>query len=58
MLNPSIVVKGGEWIAEQVRQQDNIPPEIEVKIFPIIKGYSSHQIIQHIRDGEPAHADS
>jgi ribose 5-phosphate isomerase B len=56
MLSPSVVVKGGEWLAEQVREQDEIPPQVVVKIFPAVRGYSSHQIIQHIREGEPAHA--
>jgi len=56
VLKPSIVVKGGEWLAEEVRAQDQIPPEIEIKIFPIVKRYSSSHIIQQIRDGESAAA--
>jgi len=43
MLRPSIVVKGGEWLAEQVRVQDEIPSDVEIKIFPVVKGYSSEQ---------------
>lgn len=52
LLRPAIVVKGGEWLAEQVRQQDEIPEDVDVKIFPTIKGYSSSTIIQKIKDGE------
>jgi len=52
LLRPSIVVKGGEWLAEQVRQQDEIPEEVDIKIFPLIKGYSSTTIIKKIKDGE------
>lgn len=58
LLRPSTVVKGSEWRSEQVRDQDEIPPEIEVKIFPIVKGYSSTQIIQQIRDKELAHVEA
>jgi ribose 5-phosphate isomerase B len=54
MLRPAIVVKGGEWMAEQVREQDEIPNDVEVKIFPIVKGYSSTNIISKIRSGESA----
>jgi len=50
MLHPAIVVKGGEWLAEEVRQQDQIPDDIEVKVFPIVSGYSSTTIINRIRD--------
>jgi ribose 5-phosphate isomerase B len=52
MLHPTIVVKGGEWLAEQVREQDEIPEDIEVKIFPIVKGYSSTDIITKIKSGK------
>lgn len=55
-LKPSIVVKGGEWLAEDVRTQDQIPAEIEVKIFPVVKDFSSTHIIQQIRNGESASA--
>lgn len=53
-LRPAIVVKGGEWLAEEVREQDQIPSEIEVKIFPLVRGYSSTQVIRRIQGGESA----
>ena len=52
LLHPSIVVKGGEWLADEVRAQDEIPDDIEIKIFPIVKGYSSTNIISRIKEGE------
>lgn len=52
MLRPAVMVKGGEWLAEQVRVQDEIPPEVEIKIFPIVQGYSSTSIINKIKSGE------
>jgi len=55
MLRPAVMVKGGEWLAEQVREQDEIPEGVEIKIFPIVKGYSSTTIINQIKSGEPTH---
>jgi len=52
ILRPAVMVKGGEWLAEQVRVQDEIPDDVEVKIFPIVKGYSSTNIINQIKSGE------
>ncbi|MGA9668229.1 MAG: RpiB/LacA/LacB family sugar-phosphate isomerase [Terracidiphilus sp.] len=51
-LRPAIVVKGGEWLADEVRTQDEIPPEVEIKIFPLVKGYSSTNVIRRIRGEE------
>jgi bifunctional ADP-heptose synthase (sugar kinase/adenylyltransferase) len=39
-IEPNIVVKGGEWTAEQVRERDNIPEDIEIKLFPLVQDYS------------------
>ena len=39
-IKPNIVVRGSEFTADQVRQRDNIPNDIKVKIFPIKRGYS------------------
>jgi rfaE bifunctional protein nucleotidyltransferase chain/domain len=49
-LNPSIVVKGGEWTAEDVRERDNIPAHIGIKVCPILTGYSSTNIIEHLKE--------
>jgi ribose 5-phosphate isomerase B len=57
LLHPEIVVKGGEWLAHEVRANDEIPEDIEIKIFPVIRGYSSSTIIEKIRDHESALAD-
>src|SRR5208282_1108546 len=48
-LRPKIVVKGGEWLSDEVRERDEIPPEIDVKIFPLVAGYSSTNVIRTIR---------
>jgi rfaE bifunctional protein nucleotidyltransferase chain/domain len=51
-LRPAIMVKGGEWLADEVRVQDSIPNDVEIKIFPLVKGYSSTNVISRIRSGE------
>ncbi len=51
-LRPAIVVKGGEWLADEVRGRDEIPADVEIKIFPLVKGYSTTNVIQRIRGEE------
>ena len=48
-LNPNVIVKGGEFTADQIRERDSIPPEIEIKIFPLMPGFSSTNIVKTIR---------
>ena len=48
-IRPNIVVRGSEFTADQVRQRDNIPNDIKVKIFPIKRGYSTTRTIKKIR---------
>ena len=47
-INPSVVVKGGEWVASEVRERDEIPPHIDVKICPLVENYSTTDIIREI----------
>lgn len=49
-LKPDVVVKGGEWTAAEVRRRDKIPPEIEVKVFPLLAGYSTTNTVTTITD--------
>jgi ribose 5-phosphate isomerase B len=48
-IEPNIVVKGGEWTAEQVRKRDNIPEDVEIKLFPLVKDYSTTNTIRKIQ---------
>lgn len=53
-VNPDMVVKGGEWTAEEVRRRDSIPPHIEVKICPLVlqpsgTKYSTTDVITRIK---------
>jgi ribose 5-phosphate isomerase B len=55
-LRPAVIVKGGDHLAEDVRDQDEIPSDIDIKIFPLVKGYSSTNVIRRIRTGDTASA--
>ena len=46
---PSVIVKGGEWTAEEVRGRDQIPEEIVVKIYPIVDNYSTTNTLKKIQ---------
>lgn len=48
-INPDIIVKGGEFTVGEIRKRDKVPDEIEVKIFPLVKSYSSTKIIKKIK---------
>lgn len=48
-LMPQMVIKGGEWLAEEVRTRDEVPDGVEVKIFPFVQGYSSTKVITKIQ---------
>jgi len=50
-VRPDIVVKGGEFTAEQVRTRDDIPDAIEIKIFPLVAGYSTHGFFEKVTHG-------
>ena len=49
-LNPSIVVKGGEWTADEVRLRDEIPDHIGIKIYPFLQDYSTTSVIKRIHE--------
>ena len=49
-LKPHIVVKGGEWTAEEIRKRDEIPNDIEIYVYPFKEGYSSTNIINIIKE--------
>lgn len=49
-LNPTLVVKGGEWTAEDVRRRDGIPEHIGVKVCPLLTGYSTTSLIEHLKE--------
>lgn len=48
-IKPDVVVKGGEWTPEEIRQKDNIPPEIEVKTCPLMADFSTTDLIRKMQ---------
>jgi len=51
-IKPNILVKGGEWTAEEVRKRDNVPSETAIKIFPFVDGYSTTNLLKKIKQQE------
>jgi ribose 5-phosphate isomerase B len=52
-LQPNIVVKGGEWTADEIRRRDGIPQEIDIKVFPLLGGYSTKHLIDKATAEKP-----
>ena len=50
-INPDIVVKGGEFTAEEIRKRDNIPDRIQIKVAPLLDkvNYSTTKVIERVR---------
>jgi len=49
-INPNIVVRGGEFTADEIRERDNIPNEIDIKIFPLVHNRSTSEVIRKIKN--------
>ena len=51
-INPDIVVKGGEFTADEVRERDNIPKHIDIKVAPLLDKvtYSTTKVIEKVRE--------
>jgi|10_taG_2_1085330.scaffolds.fasta_scaffold24818_2 ribose 5-phosphate isomerase B len=54
-IHPDIVVKGGEWTAEQVKERDNVPEGIDVKIYPLVSDRSTTNILKKIHSMDEPH---
>ena len=48
-LSPDVIVKGSEWTADEVRERDSIPDDIQVKVYPLVGEYSTTNTMQKIR---------
>ena len=51
-LSPDVIVKGSEWTADEVRDRDSIPENIQVKVYPLVGDYSTTSVMHKIRDME------
>lgn len=51
-LSPDVIVKGSEWTADEVRERDVIPEEIQIKVYPLVGNYSTTNTMHKIRELE------
>ena len=51
-LSPNVIVKGSEWTADEVRERDNIPENIQIKVYPLVGDDSTTNTMHKIRDME------
>jgi len=49
-IKPHIIVKGGEWTEEEVRQRDKVPTDMDIRIFPLVKDYSTTSTLNKIQE--------
>jgi rfaE bifunctional protein nucleotidyltransferase chain/domain len=49
---PDVIVKGSEWTADEVRERDGIPEDIQVKVYPLVGNYSTTNTMHKIRELE------
>ena len=49
-LCPDVVVKGSEWTADELRERDEIPDIIQVKVYPLVGDYSTTNTMEKIRN--------
>ena len=47
-VKPHVVVKGGEYTAEEVRARDSVPEQVEVVIYNLIENYSTTNVLKKI----------
>lgn len=45
----SVIVKGSEWTELELRERDNIPEKIKIKIYPLYKNLSTTKIVDKIK---------
>ena len=48
-LCPSVLVKGSEWTADEIRERDTVPDNIQVKVYPLVGEYSTTNTMRKIR---------
>lgn len=46
---PDVIVKGSEWTADEVRERDGIPEDIQVKVYPLVGNYSTTRYFRFSR---------
>ena len=49
-VSPDILVKGGEWTADEVRGRDGVSDDIEIKICPLFKDHSTTNTMKKVKE--------
>jgi ribose 5-phosphate isomerase B len=49
-VKPQVIVKGGEWTAEEVRKRDSVPDEVEIVIYNLVEDYSTTNVLKKIHN--------
>ncbi|MAG26656.1 ribose 5-phosphate isomerase B [Candidatus Pacearchaeota archaeon] len=48
-INPDVVVRGGEFTADEIRNRDGIDDDVVIKIFPLVGNKSTANVIEKIK---------
>ena len=48
-INPDVVVRGGEFTADEIRERDDIEDDVVIKIFPLVGDKSTTNVIEKIK---------
>lgn len=51
-IKPDIIVKGGEYTSQEIRDTDNIPDDVDIKIFSMVEDRSTTEILKKIKEME------
>ena len=51
-VSPDVVVRGGEFTADEIRERDGINDNVIVKIFPIVGDKSTTNVIEKIKQND------
>ncbi|MBI4117384.1 MAG: adenylyltransferase/cytidyltransferase family protein [Parcubacteria group bacterium] len=47
-LKPDILVRGGEHTPEEIIARDGVPSSIQIKLFPIVRDFSTTEVIKKV----------
>ena len=51
-INPDVIVRGGEFTANEIKERDGIDDNVTIKIFPIVTDKSTTNVIEKIKQND------
>ena len=51
-INPDVIVRGGEFTANEIKERDGIDDNVIIKIFPIVTDKSTTNVIEKIKQND------